>query len=266
MTDISGDPLHTLTRAGSPRALSQRSLFRIVDSGEMRDDLASRNEVKYSLFGADAGKLRSLLEVNLQRQVHNDEVSEVRSIYFDDQRLSCGHANVDGLANRRKLRIRWYDSLQPGRDFFIETKWRRNRLTGKRRLQIYSDRPLSELSYPQIRGEFTRVLSDEDVAQVWRFPDPVMVVEYRREHFVSRDGKVRLTLDCDLKIYNQMGRCSISMRFGEACPGFLVLEAKVAPGGDSVLRRLLHPFSARVGSSSKYVQGCRALGLISESE
>jgi hypothetical protein len=44
--------------------------------------------------------LRRLLEVNGKRQVYNREVSVVRSVYFDDARLSACRANLDGLGRR----------------------------------------------------------------------------------------------------------------------------------------------------------------------
>ena len=121
--------------------------FKLVDSGVTRSDLTSRREIKYAFPRMDVGKLRGLLETNCRRLIHNDRVSVVRSIYFDDVRLSACHANLDGLGIRRKLRLRWYDSPRPETDFFLEVKWRENRITGKHRLQLHAESTIAGLSY-----------------------------------------------------------------------------------------------------------------------
>ena len=131
----------------NPKCNAGQSAFKILGSQTTRSDLASRREVKFTLPGADLGKLRNVLEVNCRRLVHNDPISTVRSIYFDDVRLSACQANLAGVGRRQKLRLRWYDSLKPGRHFFFEIKWRNNRITGKHRLQLQAAEPLTEMSY-----------------------------------------------------------------------------------------------------------------------
>ncbi len=79
-----------------------------------------------------------------------DDISTVNSVYFDDAALSTCQANLDGLGRRNKVRIRWYDTPQPGHSFFFEIKWRDNRVTGKHRLQMRASERLSELSYDTI--------------------------------------------------------------------------------------------------------------------
>ena len=120
--------------------------FELIDSGVTRSGLKSRREIKYVLPRMDVGKLRSLLETNCRRLIHNERVSVVRSIYFDDVRLSACRANLDGLGIRRKLRLRWYDSLRPGTDFFLEVKWRNDRVTGKHRLQLHAGSTIAKVA------------------------------------------------------------------------------------------------------------------------
>ena len=103
--------------------------FELIDAGTTRSDLASRREVKYAIPQMDVGKLRNLLQTNCRRLIHNDRVSVVRSIYFDDARLSACHANLDGLGMRRKLRLRWYDSLKPVVQVVVISGHRRLSLT-----------------------------------------------------------------------------------------------------------------------------------------
>ena len=95
--------------------------------------------------------------------------------------------------------------------------------------------------------------------------EPIVIVQYNREHFATDDG-LRITLDYDLTYYDQMGRKLISTSFPRRLDGLVVLEGKTPVGREAELRRWLHPFSPRVGRCSKYVHGCCQLGLIRESE
>ena len=239
--------------------------FELIDAGMSRSDLSSRREIKYALPQMDVGKLRRLLETNCSRLIHNNPVSVVRSIYFDDARLSACRANLDGLGSRRKLRFRWYDSLEPGTDFFVEIKWRDNRVTGKHRLQMRSAGALANLTYSQIRHNLEAVIPDYLIRDLMINSEPIVIVQYNREHFASDDG-LRITLDYDLTYFDQTGRQKISTSFPRRLEGLVVLEGKMPVGREGELRRWLHPFSPRVGRCSKYVHGCCQLGLIHGSE
>lgn len=236
--------------------------FRIVDFGTSRSDLAARKEIKFTYEGADLGKFRSVLEANCRRLVHNDQISVVRSIYFDDMALSACRANLDGLGRRRKLRLRWYDTLWPGTSFFFEIKWRHNRVTGKHRLQMESDVPLIELSYKQIVAGLHHAIPADYLGDVFLSEEPVMIVEYRREHFASADGCFRVTLDYDITFYDQTCKSRISTVFPQRIPRLIVVEGKSPVGREAELRRLFFPLQARMGHCSKYVNGCRRLGLL----
>jgi len=255
-----------MTTADMPERSARSDIFRIVDEGSLRSDLERRREIKFLLRGADIAKLRSLLRVNGKRQIHSSPVSTVRSIYFDDWQLSACHANLAGIGRRRKARLRWYDCLKPTNSFFFEIKWRDNHVTGKHRLQIHSSERLGALTYRSIVNELLETLPGRFVRDVSAGKEPIVLVEYKREHFTSADGCLRMTLDYDLAFYDQMGKRNISTSFVQRMDGFVLLEGKVPIGREQELRRLLHPFLPRADSCSKYVLGCRMLGLIPSRE
>lgn len=233
----------------------------VVDEGSSRSDLATRREVKYLLPKADVAKLRRLLDGNCRRLIHNHRISTVRSIYFDDLRLSACRANLLGLSRRQKVRLRWYDSLLPDQRAFFEIKWRTNRVTGKHRLELEADRPLHHWTYRQLHDGLLDALPPRHLATVLANSEPVVIIEYKREHFASDDGCLRVTLDYDLVYYDQTGKPSLSTAFAQRLEGLVVLEGKSPVGRESELLRLFHPLSPRAGSCSKYVHGCRLLGL-----
>lgn len=236
--------------------------FRVLDEGATRGDLASRREVKFTVRGADVETLRRLLEGNCRRLIHHDRVSTVRSVYFDDVRLSACRANLDGIGRRQKVRLRWYDAPLPGEEFFFEVKWRDNRVTGKHRLHLRTTRPLAGMTYSQIVEGLLAVLPPARAGDLLRSCEPIVIVQYRREHFASRDLPVRVTLDYDLAFYDQTGKQAIWASFPRRLDGLAVVEGKAPVGHESELRRLLFPWTPRTAPCSKYVHGCRLLGLI----
>ena len=240
--------------------------FTLIETGEARKDLERRREVKFLFRSADLGKVRGLLQSELRRQVHNKTASTVQSLYFDSPDFSACHDNLDGVGERRKLRLRWYDTPLPERHFFLELKWRSNRITGKHRLQFDSSVSLSALSYSEIRRQLSRVVPDRFQRPLELYSEPVVLVSYRREHFVSFDRAIRLTLDYDLRFFDQLGRRGPSARFPVACDDLVVLEGKTPVGGEMRLRELLEPLAVRAHRCSKYVHGCRLIGAVLKPE
>ena len=121
------------------------------------------------------------------------------------------------------------------------------------------------MSYSQIRRNLEAVIPDHLMRDFLVYSDPIVIVEYNREHFATDDG-LRITLDYDLTYYDQTGRQMISTSFPKRLEGFIVLEGKTPVGREAELSRWLYPFSPRASRCSKYVHGCCQLGLIRENE
>ncbi len=236
--------------------------FQVVDSSASRPDLVKRKEIKFAVPRADVAKLRQVFTGSCRCVAHNEAVSTVRSVYFDDTRLSALRANLDGLGRRRKLRLRWYDSLLPRKEFFLEVKWRNNRVTGKHRFQVNSNISLANLSYREIFAELQQSLPAQHQPTLMTYCDPIVLVEYKREHFHARDGGLRLTIDYDVAYYDQIGKRGVSTAFRQPLHDLVVVEGKTPVGRERELRDLLYPFASRAARCSKYVQGCQMLGLL----
>ncbi len=221
---------------------------------------ALRRETKYALPHADAGKVRSILEANCRAVSHAGPVSHVHSIYFDDVCLNACGENMEGVARRTKVRLRWYDSPFPQERFFFEVKRRRGTLTSKERYCLRANAPLEALPYRQMVRALSRILPDSTGELLRARPCPVVLVVYARRHYVSRSGTVRITLDEGVRGYDQSGRARPCRAMARHLDGLVILEVKTPPGAEDTIPRLLHPLRLRVTKSSKYVQCCQALG------
>jgi hypothetical protein len=252
---------------GGVRFPAERSNpLHIVEGGPARKDLELRREVKYALPDADPGTIRTVLKGNCKSVKFGKGPSRVRSIYFDDHRLTACYENLYGISSRRKLRIRWYDRPLPGESFFFEIKWREGRITGKHRLEMRSEHPVEDMEFSDLAEYLMGVLPAEHRRFVLKYAEPVALVEYKREHFVTRDRAVRATLDYDLVFYPQMGRRKPSLRFGQRMENMVVLEGKSPVGREREVLEMFHPMRPRATRSSKYVNACKALGFVSPTE
>lgn len=219
-----------------------------------------RRELKFALPFADLEKLRHILEVNLQRQVFNEECSHVSSIYFDDHALSACLENINGVEKRGKLRLRWYDGQD--QKFFFEVKRRIGNVLEKRRLAITSQERLGSLSFNEVARQLGRVLPPQHSELLHARREPVLMTTYTREHFSSRETSTRVTLDYHVRCFEQYGARRLRTSFGVPIPDLVIVEGKTPPDAESELPLLLAPLRPVLTKSSKYVMGCHVLGLL----
>lgn len=94
-------------------------MIHLVEDASCDND-NQRREIKYLLSCADHCKLSDMLRGScFPISYNNQKASLVNSVYFDSYGLSSCLANVDGLSNRYKFRIRWYDRPVAEDGFFL---------------------------------------------------------------------------------------------------------------------------------------------------
>jgi hypothetical protein len=236
--------------------------FELIDS--QPSSALSRREVKFALAQADSVKIRSILEVNCRRIAHRQPFSTVHTIYFDDARLSGCYENLNGIARRAKVRLRWYDQGDQEGDLYFEIKSRVGSLVQKERLPIRCTRPLQELTYGEIVSELQRVLPAKARELLLARPEAVLMSQYRREYFQAPGNPTRITLDEEIVCYSQRASSRPAKRFGVEDRELVILEVKIPAAGGGDPRELLHPLEPQITKSSKYVRACLRLGLLRE--
>ncbi|MCB9876418.1 MAG: VTC domain-containing protein [Planctomycetes bacterium] len=232
--------------------------YRVVDESRERADLAARVETKFSFDDADVAALRHALRRMATPIRYAGPVSLVRSVYFDDARLSACRANLAGVGIRQKARVRWYDHDAPRDAFWFEVKWRCNQTTGKLRHRVEGGAPFAELPLRKVPQLLAPSLPDRSRALVDTLSDAVLLVEYRREHFTL--GDARLTLDYDLRFAPLLGQRRLTRRFVERLAGVALVECKTPTDAPEGLTSAMRVLGARPARFSKYVSGCQRLG------
>ncbi len=164
-------------------------------------DKGYRHEYKYLISRADAELLKLRLPHIMQRDTHSDEKGSytIRSLYFDDFSSTAYYEKVDGVSERAKYRIRFYDydsSL-----IKLEKKEKLGSLTRKT-AQTITKRDARALKYavtggcPDTPDGLTAELRIGCISKGLR---PRILVDYDRTPFVCKDGNTRITLDENLR-------------------------------------------------------------------
>lgn len=155
-----------------------------------------RHELKFLVSAGEMEMIRYRLMPLMQTDRHQTGNSyTIRSLYFDDLYDSCMRENEDGIDNRRKYRIRIYNSSDSV--IKLEKKMKYRGMTRKESAslsradcELYMKGqvpPLPDLSTDLEKELFCRIKMDGMY--------PKSIVEYERTAFVEPRGNVRVTFD-----------------------------------------------------------------------
>jgi len=116
---------------------------------------------------------------------------QINNIYFDSPNLNCHHETMDGVSERKKYRLRWYNHDWDGQlDTILEIKIKENQIG----LKVSTKVPSFEL--PEGLQDCTRVLMDQGTLPAAFAPTGTNY--YLRSYFGTSNEKFRITIDRDL--------------------------------------------------------------------
>ena len=159
-----------------------------------------RHEWKHEISYSDMVALRHRLGAVMQRDSNAvDGKYFIRSLYFDNAADKALREKLDGVNNREKFRIRYYNLDTTV--IHLEKKSKCNGLGNKEMTPLTADeaqqivngswewmkdadRPLVQELYSKMQSQGLR---------------PKTIVDYTREPFVYVPGNVRVTLDYDIR-------------------------------------------------------------------
>jgi len=153
-----------------------------------------RYELKYSIAENQIYKIDKWLNSisNLRSAYKQRKVS---SIYFDDNMYSSAQDNIDGISERKKYRLRWYNKNTVKN--FYEIKIKKKRLSKK---IIFSS--VKEFNIKCIKNLFSyenRDILDKTFSErlIGKNLEPKLKVSYNRNYYTA--GKIRITIDKNLE-------------------------------------------------------------------
>jgi hypothetical protein len=159
-----------------------------------------RHELKHEINAADRIAIRQRLQAVARSDPHAvDGKYLIRSLYFDDLKDTALREKTDGLDNREKFRMRYYNH-DTGL-IHLEKKCKLHGLCRKDSVCVTADeaqaivdgsvdwmkdcgRPLLQELYAKMRNRGLK---------------PKTIVDYIREPFIFDPGNVRVTIDYDIR-------------------------------------------------------------------
>ncbi len=187
---------------------------------------------------------------------------QVNNVYFESHDFDGLRANLWGLVDRAKLRLRWYGTDLSRPDAAqLELKSKRGAVGWKELIVLDGQFDLATQSWDDVHAGV--IESGNSRAALWlgQAPVPVLVNCYQRSYYETPDGEVRLTVDTDLRAFSQLARAYPNLNDEAPLQSQVVIELKALTDAEHT-RRLasaLSQFPVRVDRFSKYVQALLAM-------
>lgn len=183
---------------------------------------------------------------------------QVNNIYFDTFSMANLHANLSGLSERSKLRVRWYGkNIERVEKAQLELKHKQGTIGWKSIYFIPGTLNLARYSWHHIMATLkTRINAATNFFQ--RYPVPTIINSYYRNYYTSPDEALRLTVDTNLMAYDQQMSLHPNIRHLSLPQPYIVVEIKTHPDNVERLTKVLSRISSRVTRFSKYIHAVMA--------
>lgn len=182
-----------------------------------------RHEIKHEINFSDMITIRQRLKAVAYSDPHAiDGKYFIRSLYFDNLADKALREKIDGMNQREKFRIRYYNGNTSV--IHLEKKSKLDSLGNKQSASLTAQQAqaivdgeidwMIKSEYPLIKELYVKMIN-EGIR-------PKTIVDYTREPFIFPAGNVRVTLD-----YN--------IRSGLRCTDFLNADCVTVPVSDSII-------------------------------
>ena len=185
---------------------------------------------------------------------------QVNSLYLDTLNLQDFVDNLEGLSDRKKVRIRWYGNQISGVSAALEIKRKHDQSSSKTRYMIAHQVDLnSGIRWRDFIAKVHSELPVQAKREMMHGPTPVLLNHYFREYYTTLDSEVRLTLDFAQEVYDQRLSVYPNLRRRAPLPNMIVLEVKGENRSWKRIKDIVHQLPVPVSKSSKYAAGCGAI-------
>ena len=223
------------------------------------DNINYRYERKFLITDISFRKIEKIIQLNSAnfRKLYSERT--INNIYFDNDILESFHDNVDGIAKREKIRIRWYgDRYGVIANPILEIK-KRNNSVGTKDQYVLKEFTINEnlnekfLKELITKSEIPSIIKNKVLAL-----QPKLLNSYRRKYFISFDKKFRITLDHHL-YYMKFMPLRNRFLFSVIDNKSTILEIKYDMKNDEKISAITNEFNFRLTKNSKYVTGMFSL-------
>ena len=214
-----------------------------------------RYEVKMTCDEIYLPEVHSWVQVHPAGFVEAYPPRQVNSVYLDTVEVDCLHDHLDGVLERSKLRFRWYGQAPSAALGVLELKHKRDRLGWKEYNPIPVTFDLTAISWRDWMHQ-VRTYAEGNIALWLAWTDrPILISSYLREYYESSDGEVRITIDRDLAIFEQLTYSSPNLTYRTPIDSHVVIEVKAGAQFSRRVSDVLTSIPLYAETNSKYVGG-----------
>ena len=152
---------------------------------------------------------------------------KVNNIYFDTNDLSNYYDSLAGISRRSKLRLRWYGESIQRVSGNLELKEKNGMLISKITQKINNKIDLKDISYREITSIIKQNLRGRLHIEFLYACLPVLINSYYRCYYEAADSSARITIDYDLKVFDQRLYNKPNISFQTPLPNRIIIEIKV---------------------------------------
>lgn len=221
-----------------------------------------RHELKYSITYLQYLQLRNRLGEVMAPDPYaapNDRYL-IRSIYFDNFADKALREKINGVPNREKFRIRYYnDDLSY---IALEKKKKDGYLCRKYHAEITKQEyiQLLEGETDWMRGHPADLVKELYAKMQYQALRPRILVSYVREPYLYAPGNVRITFDSQIRTslyYQAFLESEVADIRTADCPWDMILEVKYDAFLPEIIGKLLQIGAVRQQAFSKYAASRR---------
>lgn len=220
-----------------------------------------RYERKFIVDQLDAFQVRALIKRHPSMFYEPYPPRYVNNLYLDTKSMDNYFDNVNGVGQRRKVRIRWYEDLfQDIEKPVLEFKIKRG-LVGTKRAYRFAPFTLDQRFDHRYCQEILRRADLPARVKYYILElNVVLCNRYRRCYFATRDQRFRATVDTEMTFY-QVKRANNRFVHKHADYKNIIVELKYLEPMDMQAQRVAGFFPFNVTKSSKYVTGIERVFL-----
>ena len=233
------------------------------NGGEEMKEAKFRNEIKHFINTLDSCVLRSRLKHMMSPDPFalKDGKYKIRSLYFDNYNDKALLEKINGVNNREKFRIRFYNNDTS----FIK-------MEKKSKIRGLCLKTTAGISYEECKaildGEISWMLDSNKPVLLELYMkmkdqglQPKTIVDYNREAYMYKPGNVRVTIDSEIKtgVFSKDFLNTNLPTIGMYPAGLSILEVKYDEFLPEIIRDILQTNEHRSTSVSKYAS-CRIYG------
>ena len=219
----------------------------------------TRCEIKFASYQVNYPIIKNWLKsnnFNFKKEYINRTVN---NLYFDSNNMDAYKDNIYGHSSRIKTRFRWYGNFKEKNVGSLELKFKRNIYGWKEKHKIEKLYLENKINWKPIKAKISKNLPFKTRIFFEKNNIPQIVNQYEREYYISGDKKYRITIDRDMKIFNQKNTNELNLKKKVIMQNYIILEVKFERSCYNKIETLLHNIPIRASRNSKYINSIRAV-------